>query len=48
MGGKEGFSETTIKDSWTKPMGRGVEAGEGGRDVWGRGERQEGNADNCT
>ena len=30
----EGFTETTIKDTWTKPMGR-VEAGEGGGFVWG-------------
>ena len=43
MGGKgEGFSGTTIKDTWTKP--RGVESGEGGGDSWvggrGRGKRQ--------
>ena len=37
MGGKvEGFSGTTIKDTWTKP--RGVESGEGGEGGWwGRG-----------
>ena len=35
MGGRgEGFSGTTIKDSWTKPMGR-VEAREGGGTDWG-------------
>ena len=34
MGGRgEGFSGTTIKDTWTKP--RGVEAREGGGDGWG-------------
>ena len=31
---EEGFSETTIKDTWTKPRGR-VEAGEGGGFGWG-------------
>ena len=48
MGKKgEGFSGTTIKDSWTKPMGR-VEAREGGGD--GRGWREwcGVNADNCN
>ena len=36
MGGKgEGFSGTTLKDTWTKP--RGVESGEVGGDDWGRG-----------
>ena len=36
MGGSgEGFSGTTIKDTWTKP--RAVEAGEGGGDGWGGG-----------
>ena len=36
MRGKgEGFSETTIKDTWTKP--KGVEAREGGEDGWGVG-----------
>ena len=34
----EGFSGTTIKDTWTKPRG-GVEAREGGGDSWGRGVR---------
>ena len=33
----EGFPGTTIKDTWTKPMGR-VEAREGGEFGWGRGE----------
>ena len=33
MGEKgEGFSGTTIKDTWTKP--RGVESGEGGMEGW--------------
>ena len=31
----EGFSGTTIKDTWTKPSG--VESGEGGGDGWGWG-----------
>ena len=36
MGEKgEGFSGTTIKDTWTKT--RGVESREGGRDGWGGG-----------
>ena len=36
-GGREGFSGTTIKDTWTKPSG--VEAREGGGFGWGwRGE----------
>ena len=43
----EGFSGTTIKDTWTKPRGR-VEEGEKGGFVWGgvggRGE----NTDNCN
>ena len=30
----EGFSGTTITDTWTKPRGR-VEAGEGGGFGWG-------------
>ena len=30
----EGFSGTTIKDTWTKPRGR-MEAGEGGGFGWG-------------
>ena len=33
----EGFSGTTIKDTWTKPRGR-VEAREGGGFGWGQGE----------
>ena len=33
----EGFSGTTIKDTWTKP--RQVELGEGGGDGWGGGDR---------
>ena len=32
----EGFSGTTIKDTWTKPRGR-VEAREGGGFGWGGG-----------
>ena len=32
----EGFSGTTIKDTWTKPRRR-VEAGEGGGFGWGGG-----------
>ena len=31
---REGFSGTTIKDTWTKPKGR-MEAGEGGGFGWG-------------
>ena len=34
-GKREGFSGTTIKDTWTKP--RGLEAGEGSGDGWGGG-----------
>ena len=43
----EGFSGTTIKDTWTKPRGR-EEAGEGGG--FGRGglEGWGENADNCN
>ena len=41
MGGRrEGFSGTTIKDTWTKP--RGVGAGEGCGDDWGGGGVVEG------
>ena len=37
MGGRvEGFSGTTIKDTWTKPRGR-VRAMEGGGFGWGQG-----------
>ena len=32
----EGFSGTTIKDTWTKPRRR-MEAREGGGYVWGKG-----------
>ena len=48
-GGKrgEGFSGTTIKDTWTKPRGR-VEAREGGGFGWGGGEGWGENADNCN
>ena len=40
----EGFSRTTIKDTWTKP--RGVKAGEGGGDGWVGGKCWGVNADN--
>ena len=43
----EGFSGTTIKDTWTKPRGR-VEAGEGGGFGWGGVEGWGENADNCN
>ena len=43
----EGFSETTIKDTWTKSRGR-VEVGEGGGVGWGEGEWWGDNADNCN
>ena len=33
---EEGFSGTTVKDTWTKPRRR-VEAREGGRFGWGGG-----------
>ena len=42
----EGFSGTTIKDTWTKPRER-VEAREGGGFGWGWGEGWGENADNC-
>ena len=42
----EGFSGTTIKDTWTKPSG--VESREGGGDGWGGGQRWEEKAENCT
>ena len=42
----EGFSGTTIKDTWTKPRGRG-EAREGGGFGWGWEEWWGENADNC-
>ena len=35
--GEEGFSGTTIKDTWTKPRGK-VEAREGGGFGWGGGD----------
>ena len=43
----EGFSGTTIKDTWTKPR-ESVEAGEGGRFGWGGVEGWGENADNCN
>ena len=48
MGGQweEGFSGTTIKDTWTKPRW-GVGAGEGDGFVWWR-EWQGENSDNCN
>ena len=49
MGEKgEGFSGTTIKDTWTKPSGEcGKQGGEVGF-AWGGGIVVRGNADNCT
>ena len=44
---EEGFSGTTIKDTWIKPRGR-VEAGEGCGLGWGGVEGWEENADNCN
>ena len=41
----EGFSGTTIKDTWTKPRGK-VEAREGGGFGWGQREWWGENADN--
>ena len=32
---REGFSETTIKDSWTKPSGGGIKGGRWGWLGWG-------------
>ena len=43
----EGFTGTTIKDTWTKPWGR-VEAGEAGGFGWGGVEVWRENADNCN
>ena len=43
----EGFTETTIKDTWTKSRGR-VEAGEGGGFSCGGVEGWGENADNCN
>ena len=39
---REGFSGTTIKDTWTNQ--EGVKSGEGGGDGWSGGV----NADNCS
>ena len=43
----EGFTGTTIKDTWTKSRGR-VEAGKGGGFGWGGVEGWGENADNCN
>ena len=43
----EGFTETTIKDTRTKPRGR-VEAEEGGGFGWSVGEGWGENAENCN
>ena len=43
----EGFSGTTIKDTWTKPRGR-VEEGDGGGFGWGGVEGWVENADQCN
>ena len=43
----EGFSETTIEDTWTKHKG-GVEVGEGCGTGWGGVEGRGENADNCN
>ena len=43
----EGFSGTTIKDTWRKPRRR-VGAGEGGGLGWGEVEGWGENADNCN
>ena len=43
----EGFTGTTIKDTWTKSRGR-VEEGEGGGFGWGGVEGWGENADNCN
>ena len=45
--GRQGFSGTTIEDTWTKPRGR-VEARERGGFGWGQGEGWGENADNCN
>ena len=42
MGIKEGISGTTMKDTWTKPMGGGIRGERWGWLGWGE------NADNCT
>ena len=44
---REGFSGTSIKDTWTKPRGR-VETREGDGFGWGRGESWGENADYCN
>ena len=43
----EGFSGTTIKDTWTKPREK-EEAKEGGGFHWGVGESWGENADKCN
>ena len=43
----EGFTGTTIKDTWTKSRGR-MEVGEGGGFGWGGVEGWGENADNCN
>ena len=43
----QGFSGTTIKDTWTKPRVR-VEAGEGSGFNWGGVEGWGENVDNCN
>ena len=43
----EGFSGTTIKDTWRKPRGK-VEVGEGGGFGWGGVEEWGENTDNCN
>ena len=45
--GGEGFTGTTIKDTWTKSRGR-MEAGEEGGFSWGVVEGWGENADNCN
>ena len=45
--GGEGFSGTTIKDTWTKTRGK-VEVGEGGGFGWSGVEGWGENADNCN
>ena len=48
MGGKcEGFTGTTIKDTWTITRG-GMETGEGGGEIWGGREGWEEKAENST
>ena len=45
--GGRGVFRNTIKDTWTKPRGRG-EGGEGGGFGWGGVEGWGENADNCN